>query len=294
MITMKKLVIGFFALVFLPTNGVQAQEKRKADSLEGRAYYNRSFFRAGLQYNSDWVYTGRKDSLAVPYITPSIGYYDRSGFFLKGFMSYLTASTQQRIDMFGAMAGYVWIKKDLYVGGSGTVWLFNDSSYAVQSTAGGNINAYMGYDFGLVDLTVDATTLFSNSTDILLGLELSRFFYAANDRLKISPSVYVTWGTQSYYNEYYNTKRTGMRGRHGSGQGGSTQTIVEVGETSKFQLLAYEFSLPVSYSLKAFRFSFTPSFVIPQNPSIITIDQTSYPEELENTFYWSAGFSYKF
>lgn len=294
---MKKVMFGSLALLCLTSYGGLAQDRRKADSLEHKSYYNESFFRAGLQYNSDWVYTGRKDSLAAPYITPSIGYYDRSGFFIKGFLSYLTASSQQRVDVYGATAGYVWIKKDLYIGGSGTAWLFNDSSYAVQSSAGGNINAYVGYDFGIVDLSLDATTLFSQSTDFLLGLELSRFFYAANDRLKISPTAYATWGTQYYYSEYYSTRRTGTGAGHGAGQGGgggTTQTTVTVGETSKFQLLAYEFSLPVSYTVKAFRFSFTPSYVIPQNPSTITIDQTTYPEVLENTFYWSAGLSYKF
>lgn len=294
---MKQISIWSLAFLLLLSINTQSQEKRKADSLEQSSYYNKSFGRAGVQYSSDWIFAGRKDSLAAPYITPSLGYYDKSGFFIKGFLSFLTTSVQKRIDVFGATAGYVWIKNNFYAGGSGTGWLFNDSSYAVESSAGGNINVYAGYDFNVVDLSLDATALFSNSTDFFSGVELSHLFYAAKDRLRITPTVYATWGTQNYYSEYYNTRSTGTKGIRGQGRGGATgttQTIVTVSESTKFQLLAYELSLPLSYTVESFRFSFTPCYAIPKNPSRIAVNQATYTEVLENTFYWSAGISYKF
>lgn len=287
------LAVAFLLLLAFPA---LSQEKRKPDSLEQASGYRKSYGSATIQYSSDWVYAGRKDSLAAPYITPSIGYYDKSGFFIRGFLSYLTAPGQNRVDVYGATAGYLWIHQNFYVGGSGTAWLFNDSSYAVQSAASGNVNLYAGYDFNVVDLTLDATALFSNTTDFLAGAELSRLFYAAGDRLRINPTVYAAWGTQYYYGEYYTTRSSGMKGRRGqgSGGGGGTQTTVAVSETNKFQLLAFELSMPVSYTIGSLRISFTPCYAIPQSPATITIDQTTYPEVLKNTFYWRAGISYKF
>jgi hypothetical protein len=42
---------------------------------------------------------GRFDSITSPYIVPSIGYYDASGFFADASLSYLT-NRENRIDLF--------------------------------------------------------------------------------------------------------------------------------------------------------------------------------------------------
>ena len=42
----------------------------------------RSYFAAGISYLTNSVYNGRKDSLSTPYLTPTLGYYDKSGFFI--------------------------------------------------------------------------------------------------------------------------------------------------------------------------------------------------------------------
>src|ERR1700712_5740709 len=65
----------------------------------------KSYFSAGLSYLTNSVYNGRKDSVATPYITPTIGYYDKSGFFIDGSLSYLSRAGSSRIDLFNIEAG---------------------------------------------------------------------------------------------------------------------------------------------------------------------------------------------
>jgi hypothetical protein len=273
-----------------------SQEKITSDSLGQKIKFNKSYGRIGISYSSDWVYAGRKDSLAAPYITPSVAYYHKSGLFIRGTFSYLVSPEEQRIDMYGLRGGYVYSKNDFYAGISGAAMIFNDSSYNVLSEVNGSIFTYAGYDFDWVDFSVDASLLFGESTDLMTGAEVSHTFYADRYRLKMIPAFYLMAGTQNYYFEYYKYRSSQGKGRgRGSGSGGgTTEPVITVSEYDKFRILAFELSLPVYYTIKKFRFSFTPTYVFPQSPSVATIDGIAYPEQLENTFYWNAGISYRF
>ena len=47
-----------------------------------KAKETESYFKASASYLSNAVYNGRQDSLVTPYITPSLGYYDKTGFYI--------------------------------------------------------------------------------------------------------------------------------------------------------------------------------------------------------------------
>lgn len=273
-----------------------SQQRMSKDSADRNTFPRGSFARVSLSYSSDFVYAGRKDSVALPYSTASLGYFHKSGLFAQGFLSYLTSSDEQRVDMTGLTAGYMYMPGQFYAGISGTAWFYNDSSYSVQSETGGNLYAYAGYDFDILELTVDATTLFSDNTDFLTGIELSRMFFIAKDKFRLTPTIYTLFGTQNYYNQYYTYRRTGSthRGRGPGGGMGGGDAIVETQELSKFNLLAYEFSMPASYTAGKFRFYFTPTYVIPKNPLVIETDQGTETETLDNSFYWTLGASFSF
>lgn len=273
-----------------------SQQRMSKDSADRNTFRRGSFARVSLSYSSDFVYAGRKDSVALPYSTASLGYFHKSGLFAQGFLSYLTSSDEQRVDMTGLTAGYMFTSSMFYAGASGTAWFYNDSSYSVQSETGGNLYAYAGYDFDVLDLTLDATTLFSESTDFLAGIELSRMFFMANDKFKLTPSMYTLFGTQNYYNEYFTYRRTGSthRGRGPGGGMGGGDMMPESEVVSQFSLLAYEFSMPASYTAGKFRFFFTPTYVIPKNPLVIITDDVTETESLDNSFYWTLGASYSF
>lgn len=278
---------------------VQAQDENLNDSSINRNVFKQSFGRLSLNYSSDWIYAGRKDPIALPYLTAAAAYFHQSGLFVRGSASLLLKGTDKRVDQLKLTGGYAYYKNKLFWGVYGSLFSFNDSSYAVLSEINASAYGYFGYDFRLFELTADAGTMFGEATDFTAGLDLSKTIYASGGRLRMMPSVYLLGGSQQYYNSYYQIRNTETKKRIGRGNGGSSGTVVTsdttvvVENSSKFRLLSYEFSLPVQYTTSRLRFGITPAFVIPVNPSIITIDQVTTKEDLENSFYFNINLAYR-
>lgn len=263
------------------------------DSLE-----EKSQVRVGLRYTSDYLYMGRSDSAKAPYLSPSIGYYHKSGFFLRSSLSYLTKKDEARIDMITISGGYDYYLKNLALGASVSQYFFSDLSYNVMAEMSTYLNAYVGYDFSLFTLYGDASVGFSGSSDLFMGAEVSRTFYAIKRNLLVTPSVYMNAGTQHYYNEYYayRSTQTGAGGSgKGNGQGGSSQPpstttqTMQVLESDEFKILDYEAGLNITYKIKKVRLFASSTWTIPVNPATLVNDQGEYQEELNNGFYWSSG-----
>jgi len=277
----------------------QAQDENINDSSFNRNVFKQSFGRVSLNYTSDWIYAGRKDPLALPYLTAAAGYFHQSGLFVRGSASLLLKGADKRVDQLKLTGGYAYYKNNLFWGINGSLFSFNDSSYAVLSEINASTYGYFGYDFRLFEITADAGTMFGADTDFTAGLDLSKTIYASGGRLRLMPSVYLLGGSQQYFNSYYQIRNTETKKRIGRGNGGNpgttptADTTVVVENSTTFRLLSYEFSLPVQYTTGRFRMGFTPAFVIPVNPSTITIDQVTTKEELENSFYFTVSFAYR-
>ena len=146
----------------------------------------------------------------------------------------------------------------------------------------------------------------NSTSDIFLSSEISHDFVSTDRKFQISPTMGVFLGSQNFYKEYYVYNRFGSERSTGSGQGSgqgtgstadpieTTTTTVVLEESEKFDLMAVEFSIPIWYMAKPFTVSFLPVLVVPQNPATLTVDSAIYEEDLENTFYWMVGLSYRF
>jgi len=265
---------------------------------------NSSYLSLSLSFISDAVYLGRKDSITAPYLNPSITYYHKSGFYGIGSFSYLTKSDQSRIDLFLASVGYDFTSKNLSGDFSITKYFFNTDSYNVISEVDADITASLKYDFDLLYLSASSTYFIakSSNSDIFLSTEIGHDFVSSTKDFQISPSIGVYFGSQNFYEEYYinnrfGSDRTGSGSGTGQGTGGTTPTTtttVVMQESEKFDLMAIEFSLPIWYINKPFIISFLPVIVVPQNPATLTVDSVVHEEDLETTFYWMAGISYRF
>lgn len=292
-IEMKKQQSLFVILFILSQPQLFTQERIIDDSL--RLSSNRlSYIRAQTGYLSDAVFMGRKNTEKAPYLNASVGYYNKKGLFIRGALNYLAASGEGRVDLVKVSVGYNLIKENLSAGLSGSSYFFNDNSFNVISEITNKINTYIGYDLNVVELFVDAGLYFnSKNSDFLLGTELNHIFYAAGNRLQIIPTVYMNVGSQNYYNEYYENNRwsNGGHGKRISSSG--PPVIANIVESTKFKLLAVELGLPLRYRFNQFRFTFTPTLSIPRSPSTITIEGNTVEEELDNTFFWSIGISYR-
>ena len=299
---MKKIVITLlFATVLTPVFAqLDTILPATADTVKP-VIKSKSYFSASLSFLSNSVYNGRKDSANTPYITPMIGYYDKSGFFIDGSLSYLAKSGSGRIDLFNIEAGY-----DFNVGNfDGEVVaskpFYNSSSTNVKSQITGSLFASGGYDFTYIKPTFEAGINFGTKSDYVFSFGLEHTFYAAADKLQFTPGFLGNGSTQNYYGSYYNKRKVGGKKKNA---GVIYDVTAGVEDASKFKMLDYEFSLPIIYIYKKLSFSFTPVYVLPVNPALIivqlkpqnggaTITRTSN-ETLSNSFYFSLGVTYKF
>ena len=276
------------------------QSVKAQDSTEN-AEPEKSYWQAGVSYLSNNVYLGRQDSLKVPYLTPSISYYNKSGFYVSSTLSYLSSAGVNRIDLFEIEAGYdltinnfdgeISVAKDFY----------NSQSKNVKSETKGDANMSLSYDFGFIKPSLQGGITFNNKDDYSAGFGLEHSFFALDDNLEIDPSFLINASTQNYYGSYYTKRRYSGKRKKQTGPG----TLINgyLPNASEFKIMDYEWSAPVNYTLGKFIFNFTPTLAVPVNPNIVVLTITppsgvsstkTRTEKLSNVFFWSAGVTYSF
>ncbi|MEN9951922.1 MAG: hypothetical protein RLZZ520_190 [Bacteroidota bacterium] len=287
---MKNILMTVIVAAYIQT--AWGQGLLKHDSTQVGSNNKTSKVNLRLQYTSDWIYAGRKDSLPAPYLTPSILYAHHSGFFVKGFLSYLTS--EKRIDVWGVGGGYRMNKGNLYWGIGGELRLFNDSSYAIQSAVSSMAYSYLAYDLPWLETTFDVNGFFGDTGDILLGLELGKTFFLAENKLSVYPNAYGLWGTQRYYSEYYTYKSTSQRKKQG--QGGVepppviAYTVME--EATNFKFLSIDIGIAIKYKFNNFSIHFVPAYAIPFNAATFKTNNLISKENLKNSFYYNVGINF--
>ena len=251
-----------------------------------------------MNFISDAVFMGRKDSISNPYFYPSLTYHHKSGFYGTGSFSYLSKPDEGRVDLLLLTAGFDFSIKKLDGDVSITKYFFNENSYNVISEVDADLTAQLVYDFKVVNLGLTSSIYFNSdgNNDIFLSSEISHDYISKSEKFQISPTAGFYLGSQNFYEQYYiNNRFGGGRGQQQSQGNGSTQsTQIEIKESEKFGLMAIEFSLPIWYVEEPWIFSILPAYVIPKNPATLAVDDIISEEDLENTFYWIVGIAYMF
>ena len=289
-IFMRKNILLCFCLF---ATMIVAAQKDPSDSLVAK----KSYGKLTLEFASNSVYNGRKDSLVTPYLTPSIGYYDKSGFYIEGSISYLMHSGNGRIDVYSINAGYDFTIGNFEGEISGEKPFYNENSTNVKSEVKGTLSARAAYDFGFIEPFLEPGINFNKNSDITLAAGLEHEFNPDEGPFSITPSVLFNGSTLNFYQSYFNKRKfKNLRNN-------STKVNASVKNASAFSLLDYEFSLQTQYTTGNFTFTFTPYYTIPVNPAEVTVVITpnigpvrskTFTEELSNTFYVSLGIDWKF
>ena len=297
--------ICLFLLLVMFSVNAQTTKKSKSDSAS-------SYFRVDASYLSNYVYNGRQDSLKTPYLTPTIGYYDKSGFWVSGSLSYLANSTESRIDLYSLDIGYDFdIAENFSCSVYGDKSFYNDASQAINSAVKGSIGSIVSYDLGFLQVNAGVDILFSNQADIVTNIGLAHAFYIGDKAslFTITPPITTNLSTLHYYEGYAN-KKAGKKANQVIPNLESISIATTV-NNNNFTLMDYEFSLPITYDTQKIGFFFTPSFALPKNPVYTTttttiklrngtqtsqtVDSTPWQEKnLTNVFYAELGFYFKF
>jgi hypothetical protein len=295
----KVVVCVFFSVVFLDISMCFAQSDSSS---------KKSFVRASAYYLSNAVYSGRKDSLRVPYLKTSISYIHKSGLsFSAGASTLVAANTPTRVDAVWLDAGYDFsIGEKINAGVDVTKTFYSNASFAVTSEIKAEGGAYLGYDAGPVSINTSAYVMYSQAADISVSLGLSHAFDFGpeNKQWTIEPDVSMGMGTQNFYEAYVENRKlsTGNSGKghskkngsssgsgSGSGSGSTTVQTVSFNQKSNFKILDYELTVPVTYNGKGWRVYAKPVYAIPVNPASYTVNNSSQKETLSNTFFFQVG-----
>jgi len=251
-------------------------------------YETNSTFTLGMNYLSNNVYLGRKDSVRIPYFSPYISFKAQNGLYAKAQISY-TDVPKKHIDLLTLEGGYQHSFGDLNTGIAFDKFFYSKKSTSVKANITGSINLYGMYSNDYVEPLITTEMNFGATTDYVLGLAIDHTFFLAEDKLSIIPTVTTFSGTQHYYDQYQIARNPNSK---------KVKKPKAVIAADKFQTLDYELSLPISYTIKHWVFSLTPVYVLPQNPSQITVyklngTENTVPEKISDSFFLELDIAYR-
>jgi hypothetical protein len=246
-------------------------------------------FKIGINYNSGLNYYGRTDSLKSAGVFPLAELWLSKDVYINAAPVFVNNAVQS-MEYAGTVTslGYLhvtdkWIT-NLYV----LKPFYKQSSQLVQSALKGQTGASFSKLNKVLNFTLGGDIKFSDKIDFgaTAGLDhLIRKELKNGSVFVIDPSVYAYAGTQNFTNTYYKKRPGNILFP------GSTEQINE--SVTKFNVLAYEFSVPVVYAKGKWMGLFTPSYILPQN--LVTVaGRPDLSEKGENMFYATLALKYTF
>jgi len=272
------------------------------------------YFNAGLQFMSDLTYAGRKDQSSVPVLLPSFTAVSKYGIFLSAVGYYDVNGPKSGAEGLSITPGYIFSfddKKKFGGAVSATKYFITGNSPIILSSFNYSVDGQLSYS-GIVKFTISGTFSIDhdNKHDIINNAQLEKDIWLyktgalKTNGLKITPTINVYSGTQSFTETYYTSSQVPRAianpavfspitalfpGLPGQSIINQTVTQEKQKEVKQYKLLAVSGSLPVSYTLNSWQFSVTPYLTRPFN-------QVSYVGDNSNAsyFFFTAGVSFTF
>jgi hypothetical protein len=246
-------------------------------------------FKIGINYNSGLNYYGRTDSLKSTGFFPLAELWFTKDIYVNAAPVFVNNAVQS-MEYAGTVTsiGYLhvtdkWIS-NLYL----LKPFYKQSSQLVQSALKAQTGASFSKLNRVLNVSLGGDLKFSDKVDFgaTAGLDhLIRNQFEDKSVLVIDPSFYAYAGTQNFTTTY-NKKKNGFL----VFPGGSEQVSQSV---TQFNILAYEFSVPVVYVKGKWMALVTPSYILPQN--LITVaGRPDLSEKGQNMFYATVGLKYTF
>ena len=243
-----------------------------------------SVFRIGLNYNSNLNYFGRTDSLRSSGFFPMAEVWFTPGLYINAAPIFIN-NPLQRFEYAGTIvtAGYQFNANDKWTGNVYALKpLYKESMELVQASLKAQTGALLTYLNPVVNINVGGDLKFGEQTDIgaTAGIDhIIRFPVKEGIVLAADPSAYVYAGTQQFSKTHYKKNNFLFLP-------GNEERITET--SSRFNILAYEFSVPVIFATKKLELVATPSYIIPKN-LIEVNDQPELSEQGKETLYITLG-----
>ncbi len=261
-------------LAFTINTASQAQE----DSIKKW----KPIFKLGINYNSNLNYYGRTDSIKSSGLYPLAEIWLGEKFYINAAPVFIN-NTMQSLDYAGTVttAGFLNMRKKWMTHIYLSKPFYEKQARLVQSSLQWQPGASLSFLSKAINLTIAGDVKFSDQTDLGASAGLDHLFkktIGKKNVLVVDPSIYVFAGTQNLTSTFYKTSPGSILFP------GSSQQFTSVEQ--KFNLLAWEVSVPVFFARGKLLVSITPSYVVPKN--------LTGREQGGNTFYLTSGIKYSF
>ena len=241
-------------------------------------------FKLGVYYNSGLNYYGRTDSLKSSGFFPVAELWVNKIFYITAAPVFIMNSVVG-FEYAGsvATAGVKFGKEKKYSSNIYVVKpIYKDNSQLVQSALKAQAaGTYTSFN-KIINVTIGADVKLSDQLDYgaTAGLDhIFRFELPGQSVLVIDPSAYINAGTQQFTKTSY--KQSGFLFFPGA-----QQQVTE--EVSNFNILSYEFSMPIVFAKGKIQLIINPAYVLPQN--LITLaNRPDLSERGKNMFYTTIG-----
>jgi hypothetical protein len=247
-------------------------------------------FKLSLNYNSGLNYFGRTDSLKSTGLFPMAEFWINSNFYINAAPIFVN-NALQKMDYAGTVAtiGYQHLSEKWLTSLNVIKPFYEPNAELVQSALKAQTNLSFTRLHKVANITIGADAKFSDKVDFgaTAGLDhIFRIQNADNSVLVFDPAFYTYAGTQQF-SRTYNRKQSGLPlpGRNQEVQ------VTETG--TRFNVLAYEVSMPVIFAKNKVMLIATPSYILPQN-LIMVPNRPDLSERGENMFYTTLSVKYSF
>lgn len=240
----------------------------------------RNVFTANLDFQSRISYYGRTDSLKSSLLNPGIGYQLKMGLYAQASMIFINNPVQS-LDYTAIIfeGGYRFGQNKKF---SGNIfynqYLYEKDTRLIQSVVKSQTGFNVAYETKVITFNINGNLKFSNKTDVGAAAGLDHLFLIRypnqHAAIGINPSAYAYFGTQNFSHTYYEQKKLFNLI--------PTTPEVVTKNSEQFNVLSYEFSLPVVFVYKKFNATLSGTYVMPQH--LISGVETG-----SNMFYFSAG-----
>ncbi len=239
-------------------------------------------------YVSRLNYFGRVDSLKSSGLFPILGIDSKIGLYANSSFIF-TQNTVQSVKYAGTSieGGYKFPDSKHFAGNVFyTQFLYTNTAEIVQAALKSQTGVNLTWKNKYINVTGGGDLKFSDNTDIGVTGTLDHLFIIkipsmTKTAIAFNPTATVNAGTQRFI-QTWSSKQGGILTTLTGG--GTTTTTANV---NRFNVLSYEFSMPVVFVVHQYYFALTPAYVMPQN--LITIaNRPDLSEYGKNLFYVTA------
>jgi hypothetical protein len=250
---------------------------------------NNASFKLGVYYNSGLNYYGRTDSLQSSGFFPLAELWFNKKVYLHAAPVFVMNKANP-FEYAGTVAtlGFRFGKENKR---SGNIYLvtpiYRDNSQLVQSALKAQLAGTHTWLNKALNVTLGGDIKLSDRLDYGATAGLDHIFrFELSDRsvLVMDPSAYINAGTQQFTRTSY--KKSGFLLFPGS-----LEQVTE--QVSQFNILSYEFSMPVVLAIGKLQFIANPAYVIPQN--LVKVEgRPDLSERGREMFYFTTGIKVSF